>query len=497
MNISKYKHVVFSMAASGLLLVGLFLLLNGAPQIARAAHDDLFVTTDGTGSDCTQATPCELATALSQSVHGDTIYVAQGTYTGAGEAVISVLKSVMLFGGWDALTSTPPVRDPQNYPTTLDGENARRGVRISGAITPTLDGFIITRGNASTAAIDPGFGGGIYSSDANPIITNNVITNNVAYTSATEWGNGGGIYIQNSDDSPAAAVVSGNRITNNTASSAYRGNSGGLMVYFSSGVIIRDNIFQGNIAGSTNNGLGGGLGLFKSSAVVSGNLIQDNGATPTDDGFGGAFYSEFGDVTLSGNWIISNNAEFGAVTFQHNPNITVTNNIIAQNTGGGVFVRGNATSPFTGILAHNTIVQNGKEGVYAGWYSSGYSTLTLTNNIITGHTTGIYAYLAPNPNMVTATHTLFYDNQNDTDGTTITSTDEITGSNPLFMDSVGRNFHLRPNSPAINTGIPLLWLTTDIDGDARPLPTNGDYDIGADEADWLSMYLPVVMKSSN
>ena len=60
-----------------------------------------------------------------------------------------------------------------------------------------------------------------------------------------------------------------------------------------------------------------------------------------------------------------------------------------------------------------------------------------------------------------------------------------------FLFSTERNFYLLPNSPAIDTGTSIPWLTTDIDGDARPLPAGGNFDIGADEADWLSMYLPL------
>ena len=496
MDLSKYKRVVFSLAASSLLLVGLLLLLNGAPRIARAEPGDLFVTTNGSGTGCTQANPCDLVIALNQSIDGDTIYVAQGTYTGVDTAVVIVTKSITLFGGWDASMTAPPARDPQVYPTTLDGENARRGVYISGDITPTLDGFIVTRGNASNAATDPGYGGGIYSSGANPIVTNNVITNNVAYTSTTNWAHGGGICVYGGYSTPVMAVISDNLIANNKASTAYLGKGGGLEVWYGSSVIVSNNTLQGNIAGATNNGMGGGLSLYNSSAVVSGSLIQNNQATPTGAGFGGGFYSQFGDITLSGNIVISNAAQYGAVTFAYNTNVTLTNNIIAQNPAGGVFVRGGASFPLAGTLVHNTIAQNDKEGVYAGWYSSGYSTLTLTNNIIVSHTTGIYAYPDLNPNVVTATHTLFYGNDDDTDGSTITSADEIIDSDPLFVDSAGWDYHLRADSPAIDTGATVPWLTTDVDGDARPWPTGGDYDIGADEANWRQVYLPLVLKSS-
>jgi hypothetical protein len=491
MNLTKARHMGICLAASCLLLAGLFLFLNGAPQTARANPGDLFVMTGGSGSVCTQADPCDLATALNQSAGGDTIYLAQGTYTGAGEEVVLLTKGISLYGGWDASLTTPPVRNPQLYPTILDGENARRGVSISGNITPTLDGFIVTRGNASSAALDPGRGGGIYSSGANPILTNNVITDNIASTSPSSWAYGGGVSIQ---DSPIRAEISGNLIANNTASKAYTGQGGGLEVRDTGYVLISKNVFRGNIASTTLNGLGGGLYLQNSPANVSGNSIQDNQATPTGDGFGGGIYSESGEVTFSGNLVTGNTAQYGAVTFEHNGSLTLSNNIIAQNPAGGVFVRGNASSPVEGTLANNTIAQNGKEGVYAGWFSSGYSTLTLTNNIIVSQTTGIYAYPSLNPNVVTATHTLFYGNNQDTGGTTITSTDEITGDNPLFVDPAALDYHLGARSPAIDTGLTIPWLTTDIDGDPRPWPVGGSYDLGADEAQWWRIYLPPIFK---
>jgi hypothetical protein len=491
MNLSKYARIVFSLAASTLLLSGLLLLMHGTSRIARAAPGDLFVTTGGSGVICSQAYPCDLTTALNQSTDGDTIYIAQGAYTSAGEAVVEVTKSIRLFGGWDGSTTTPPVRDPQAYPATLDGESARRGVSISGSITPTLDGFIVTRGNASNAATDPGYGGGIYSSGANPIVTNNVITNNVAHTGTIDWTYGGGICIHGA---PIMAFVADNLIANNTANAADPGIGGGLEVRDSNGVIIRDNTFRGNVAGATTNGLGGGLSLTNSSAAVGDNLIQDNQATPTGDGFGGGLYSEFGDVTLRGNIVTGSTAEYGALNFQSNTNVTLVNNVIAQNPAGGVFVRGSASYPLAGVLVHNTIAQNGREGVYAGWYSSGYSTLTLTNNIIAGNTTGIYAHPDPNPNVVTATNTLFYGNSDDIDGLSITSVGEITGSDPLFLNPAEGDYHLRAGSPAIEAGVSVPWLTTDIDGDARPWPLGGDYDIGADEAYWRPVYLPQLWK---
>ena len=161
MKLDRCRHIVSSLVAGGLLLVGVLLLLNGTSQAAPAAPGVLlFVTLGGSGTTCSQATPCPLQTALVQASDGDTIYVAGGTYTGTGSAVVTVTKSIILYGGWDGTLSDPVVRDPVGYPSTLDGEGARRVVHISGDITPTVDGFVIARGNATGLTTDcPGIHG--------------------------------------------------------------------------------------------------------------------------------------------------------------------------------------------------------------------------------------------------------------------------------------------------------------------------------------------------
>jgi hypothetical protein len=493
-DFSEHKRVVLSVAACGLLLVGLFLHLAGASQSARAGSGDLFVTPGGDG-DCSQGDPCDLQTALGLASNGGTVYVASGVHTGTGAAVVTVTRSITLYGGWDGTTTTPVLRDPDAYPTTLDGEDARRVLYIRGDITPTVAGFIVTGGNATGLAegLDGwDAGGGIYIEDASPTIVGNTIADNVA-SAGSDYAYGGGIYL--SGDS-APAMVSGNLIAHNAANLVDTGRGGGLAMRFSGPVTVSDNVFQDNTAGVPSNSMGGGVYLDNSPALVSGNLLQGNRASSTGEGFGGALYTELGAVTLSGNTIISNAAEYGAVTVEHTTNVTLTNNIVAQNPAGGVFVRGSASYPLAGVLAHNTIAQNGREGVYAGWYNSGYATLTLTNNIVVSHTTGIYAHQHAGPNVVTATNTLFYGNDDDTDGPTITSTDEITGSDPLFVNPDRWNYHVWPDSPAIDAGTDVLWLTTDVDGDARPWPTGGNYDIGADEARWWQVYLPLTLRGS-
>ena len=109
MNRSKYKHIVFSIATSGLLSIGLFLLLNGTPQIACADPGDLFVTPSGSG-DCSQIAPCDLQTAIGLASDGNAIYLTEGIYTGSGGAVVTVTQSIALYSGRDGSTATPPTR---------------------------------------------------------------------------------------------------------------------------------------------------------------------------------------------------------------------------------------------------------------------------------------------------------------------------------------------------------------------------------------------------
>ena len=122
--------------------MGLLALL----QTTYAAPDDLFAAPSGGGTDCTQAQPCALQTALSQASDSDTIYVAAGTYTGTGTAVISVTKSITLCGGWDGSPSGMVVRDLGVYIAVLDGGNARRVAYITGTVSPILEGLTLQNG---------------------------------------------------------------------------------------------------------------------------------------------------------------------------------------------------------------------------------------------------------------------------------------------------------------------------------------------------------------
>jgi hypothetical protein len=485
MNRKAFGKVVLGFLFGLTLTAGLLLAMDGASLVARADPGALFVKTNGTGTDCTRAAPCNLQTAIAQANAGDTIYVAGGTYHGSGDAVISVTQSITLYGGWNGSATGDLVRNAGTYRSFLDGEGQRRVVYVASDIAPIVDGFVIAGGNASNAVTAPGYGGGIYSNGADLIIANNIITNNVACT-GTGWCYGGGIYVRSGDQT---SLVRNNQVLSNAANSAERGMGGGLSAEYWDGT-VQDNVFRDNLAGGSGNGQGGGIQLYRSPALVSGNTLRGNRATPTG-GFGGGIYAELEGLTLTSNRVFSSTAQFGAICISSAPRFTMTNNVIAQNVGDGVVLRGNASYPTTGALLHNTVAQNGEHGVYVGCYNSGYSTITLTNNIIVSHTVGIFLYepATGEPNRVTASHTLFFDTITNTVGSVITSTGETIGD-PLFVNLADLNYHIQRRSPAVDAGIDAR-VFTDMDGDLRPM--GGGPDIGADEWRWLRLFLPVVL----
>ena len=127
MVVFKGRHIGLTLTTGCILLLALVLLLTYPTSLSLADPRALFAATVGSDSACTQVKPCGLRTAISVANEGDIIYVAQGAYTGAGDAVITVTKSITLYGGWNGFSSGPVVRNPRDYPSALNGEGKRRG----------------------------------------------------------------------------------------------------------------------------------------------------------------------------------------------------------------------------------------------------------------------------------------------------------------------------------------------------------------------------------
>ena len=117
MNLNMYKRIASSLAVSGLLLIGVFLLLEGAPQTAYATTGTRYVAMNGnnTSNTCTDSSaPCAtIQYAISQADTGEEVRVASGTYTdlhvtGGMTAVVQIDKSITIQGGYTTTNWSTP-----------------------------------------------------------------------------------------------------------------------------------------------------------------------------------------------------------------------------------------------------------------------------------------------------------------------------------------------------------------------------------------------------
>jgi hypothetical protein len=487
-------------SSSGMMVAGLFVAMMFVSQAVAA---DLFVTQTGTGTTCTQANSCSLQTALAQATGGETIYLAGGTYTGTGSAVIQINKSISLRGGWNGRSTGQIVCDPNTHVTTLDGEDARSGVYVGSGVIVSIDGFTITHGNGtdnggsgggihinnSTLHVKNctisenvgsktgwGGGGGIYTLNSSVDISKSNIVNNTASSEASSFagGNGGGIYV-----SGGTAILTKNQVLDNIGQVAYTGSGGGVHLHSVTRADVVNNVIRGNRASLSNwRSDAGGIWIDASSKVsLVSNRIEENmtsGHVSNGSGFGGGVYIWDSEVDLSRNTIIKNSTGTytaalrpgGGVAIQGSGNVTLINNFIVENNagpyGGGIYVGIDWPPAGQTLLLHNTIVDNGESAIFV----NNYANLTLMNNLLSAHTDGI-SQINPSNGTISANTNLFWN-----------TSDLIVGDNPIQQDPLlTSNYHLSSSSPAIDAGID-GGVTIDIDGDPRD---DGNPDIGADE----------------
>jgi len=495
------------------LLWAAVLWLLPASRVVRANPGALFVTVTGTGTTCSQAQPCGLQTALAQSADRDTVYVGAGTYTGSGDAVIVIDKSVTLYGGWNGAASGPVVRDPGAYPATLDGESQRRVVYVNSGITVTLEGLAISSGKVT------GSGGGLYARDAALTLRAMTFVSNVITSTQYCWGAGafverGSLLVEASEfrrnwgygtkSSYGGGIAISRTLTATVTGCQFEENdtwygcgvhvmgAGRSQTHFT----LTDSTFVNNGRGYSGDVFHGGysvaIDVRDAQARIERNTIRrsygsnDRGAVGITDS----------DLTLTGNWIIDNNLGRTAGLYLSGVYpFTVTNNIVAANRSGlpgwpAVRVLGGS-----GQFVHNTIARN--EGDYGLQIDSG-ATVWLTNTIIVSHTVGISVSAG---STVTVEGTLWgsgpWANGADWAGNgAITIGAVNVRGNPAFVDPAGGNYHIGAGSAAIDAGV-ATPVTADIDGDPRPCGSR--YDIGADEycgpIERRSVYLPVVLRA--
>ncbi len=425
MNGNPYRAIVLSLSGALFLLL-LFLLLSPIPL--RATPSTYFVIPHG-GGDCSQASPCDLQSALAMASDGDTLYLAEGTYTGTGSAVITASHTLTLYGGWDGTLITPPMRDPDHHPTVLDGEGVRRGVFIVRPLTLTLDGIGLVRGNASADPDYPAMGGGLFSRYGTPILVHCLISGNVASNAALS-AQGGGVYIS---DPAGVPLLQDNRFISNVANLDGWGSGGGLYLLNAPHTQLLGNVFLSNTATlSGTKGYGGGVAVFGSSERVlcAQNEVRNNVSIALGDGhssaYGGGLMFSGAAAQIRDNLILSNTAIIsgglgygGGIAMNASEGCTVEENQIEFNVaqrhqadvagsyGGGIYamlsrpllIRGNRIRFNVASLAD----RGGGGGITLWWHCDD---ATLADNVIEhnvgavgnqyGYGGGLYLYVALN-----------------------------------------------------------------------------------------------------
>jgi parallel beta-helix repeat protein len=254
---------------------------------------------------CVPSEYLTIQAAIDVASDGDTVLIADGTYTGSGninidfggkaitvqsengpdncvvdcnghgrgvyfhssEGTDSVVSGLTIIGGW--ADEGGGIYCSQSSPTitncVISGNSICLGCYGGGIYlyqsSPTITNCIISDNRAVNTAFGPdcGDGGGIYCDEqSSPTITQCTISENIA------WHNGGGIYCRNSCPIITNCVISGNE--------ASLGNGGGVYLFGSSPTITNCTIAE-NTACSSSDKAGDGIFCAESSPAITNSIV--------------------------------------------------------------------------------------------------------------------------------------------------------------------------------------------------------------------------------
>lgn len=202
---------------------------------------------------------------------------------------------------------------------------------------------------------------------------------------------------------------------------------------------------------ATNTASGNGAGLYHAGASL---MVEKND-----------FYNN--DAAVDGGGLYLNSS--GSVTTAVQNNFIYRNN--ALDNGGGLYNVNTAAK-----IWHNTILENtAASSTGGGIHTQIGAGVVIRNNIVDSNIgTGIHANVLPD---------MGYNNVvgnvgGDYSGAAAAGTGAISEF-PVYVNELGEDFHLEDDSPGVDVGDENSPIVDDYDGDLRP--TNGGFDMGADE----------------
>lgn len=374
------------------------------------------LVTASVGFSTTIHVPADSATiqaGINGAVDGDTVLVADGTYTGYGNRDID-------FGGREIVVMS------ENGPgvTIIDAENSGRGFLFQNSETElsVLNGFTVRNGYTT----DFDYGGGIYIYTSSPTITDCIISGNYSNY-------GGGIY-----SSYASPTVTNCTVVDNIAEI-----SGGGIHHSNGSADINHCVIEGNSSTTSNGGgvyvsyYGGFVG-----PTISNCTFKDNSA---DNKGGGLYYDNIEPAYHPGYvWsciFTGNSADAGCGAYIEDSKVMIYNCLFESNWSDDVLGQGGGIYLYycDQALIHNCTLANNDVNSYGAGIRSYYSVAIILNCIVYGNNgNGQIHALGIDPTVT------YSDIEGGWPGTGNINED------PMFAEEV--DYHLTLDSPCVDAG---------------------------------------------
>jgi len=396
--------------------------------------------------------------AVNAAGTNDTVWVGAGRYTVPpnatnyhGTNVVFINKSITV------CSSNGIVGD-----TIIDGNGTNRGVAIISSARWTLKGLIISNCFATN------WGGGIYNL---PVAGTGTLQNCLITDNSVGWGTaaeGGGMWANalvafNYDISNC--VFRNNRCLSVVASN-WHGTGGGALLgaYIGGGGTLTDCLIENNAAGYRGGGIYLGYETKKHTferCIIRGNRTEYG----VNAIYGGAGIYGSGmcrvlmrNCLLYNNWTVAFGGAFASqgqgITTQEFYNCTIVSNRDSWG-GGGIYIRS-----WSEAQNYNPVVRIYNSIIYSN---------TPDNILMTAPTNGA------------ASNAFFYSCSFPSNANFLLSGEGNTTNQPQFVNFLGQDFRLRPDSPCFNTGTNLDWMRNAVDLDGHKRLMYGTVDMGAYE----------------